>query len=265
MKPRRSVFLAHWREEEGRGRARELEDLGFRVRFEPVDAGGMLQILKTEKPGALVVDLSRSPAQGRDLGVALRLHRGTRRVPLVFAGGTPAAVKTVRQTLPDAVFASWDEIVGPLTEAMENPLVNPVVPSSALAGYSGTPLPRKLGIKSGTRVLLSGAPEDFPETLGDLPEGSRLLRRFVKDVDLILWFVRSERELNTGIGKWVRRTGPGGIWIAWPKKASDLPSDLTQAIVRRVGLASGLVDYKIAAIDATWSGLKFALRKRKKG
>jgi len=243
----------------------ELENLGFRVRFEPVDAGRVLRILKTEKPEAVVVDLSRSPAQGRDLAVALRVHGGTRHLPLVFAGGTAEAVNAIRRTLPDAVFASWEDILGPLSEALEGPVVNPVVPSSALAGYSGTPLPRKLGIKPGSRVLLSGAPEDFPRKLGDLPEGSRLLRRFVKDVDLILWFVRSERELIVGIEKWVSRLGKGGMWILWPKKASALPSDLTQAVVRRIGLASGLVDYKIAAIDATWSGLKFAMRKRREG
>ena len=88
-----------------------------------------------------------------------------------------------------------------------------------------------------------------------------MTRRFSSSVDLILWFVRSQRELDRGLPKWVDRVGKGGIWIIWPKKASGVVTDVQQNSVRRCGLDAGLVDYKIAAVDSTWSGLKFAVRK----
>jgi hypothetical protein len=83
-------------------------------------------------------------------------------------------------------------------------------------------------------------------------------------VDLVLWFVRSARELEGGIETWSARVGKGGLWIVWPKKSSGFATDLQQAIVRKTGLKAGLVDYKIAAIDQTWSGLKFAIRSKER-
>jgi hypothetical protein len=259
MKP---VRLASWREAEGKVRAKELKAAGHRVTFAPVDAGRLLAALKKDPPAAVVIDLDRSPAQGRDLGVALRVHGGTRGVPLLFAGGAPEKVEIVRKVLPDAGFAPWSEAGEALTRLLAAPLTDPVVPASNLAGYSGTPLPKKLGIKEGHRVLLAGGPEDFQKTLGSLPPGVTLTRRFQGRIDLILWFVRRSSELEKGIPTWAPRVGPGGIWILWPKQSSGVPSDLKQAVVRKVGLDAGLVDYKIAAVDETWSGLKFAVRKK---
>lgn len=153
---------------------------------------------------------------------------------------------------------SWERPCGQL---WITPPSDPVVPASALAGYSGTPLPKKLGIKEGFNVLLARAPGGFPRLFGTLPEGVRLRKRFGPGVDLILWFVGTPRELEEGIGEWASRTGDGGIWILWAKKGSERHSGVNQALVRKTGLANGLVDYKIAAIDETWSGLKFARRK----
>jgi hypothetical protein len=134
---------------------------------------------------------------------------------------------------------------------------------SAPAGYSGTPLPKKLGIKEGTPVLLFGAPAGFERTLGDLPAGARL-RRVARAAGqapgLTIWFVGSLRDLRKGMQARAAGTGPGGLWICWPKKASGVVTDVSENDVRAAGLARGLVDYKIAAIDATWSGLKFARR-----
>ena len=254
------VGLAHWRMEEGYLRKAELEARGFSVEYHPVAAGELLGVLKAQPPAALIIDLSRSPAQGRDLGVALRIHGSTRQVPLLFVEGDAEKVARVRQVLPDAIFTSWSGVAEPLKEVMARPPSDPVVPESALAGYSGTPLPRKLGIKEGNQLLLVRGPKGFQDTLGPLPDGVRFVTRYGPRVDLILWFVRQEGELEAGIEKWAPRVGRGGIWILWPKKSSGFPSDLKQATVRRVGLANGLVDYKIAAVDSTWSGLKFAVR-----
>ena len=131
-----------------------------------------------------------------------------------------------------------------------------------LAGYSGTPLPRKLGIKEGALVLLVGAPSGFEKTLGDLPVGVRVVRRTTAAPDLTLWFPAARRELERDVHqRGIAATEKGGIWIAWPKKASGVATDLTETHVREAGLANGLVDFKICAIDATWSGLRFARRR----
>jgi hypothetical protein len=176
-------------------------------------------------------------------------------------GGDSEKVENVRRILPDAEFAPWEKLESALAESWKRGREDPIVPTSILAGYSGTPLPKKLGIKAGTRVVLSKAPEGFSGTLGELPEGSRLLTRFGSGKDLILWFVRSRAELAQDIGKWAPRCGKGGMWILWPKKAGPMESDLTQADVRRTGLDNGLVDFKICSVDEVWSGLKFSVRK----
>jgi hypothetical protein len=126
------------------------------------------------------------------------------------------------------------------------------------AGYSGTPLPKKLGIKAGSRVAFPGAPEDFPEILGALPEG---VQRAEDSLDLVVFFVRSEAELRAGFERWSKAITPAGmLWIAWPKKTSGVLTDLTEKVVRDIALEKGMVDVKVAAIDATWSGLKLVYR-----
>src|SRR5262249_9740339 len=126
-------------------------------------------------------------------------------------------------------------------------------------GYSQTPLPQKLGIKANSTVLLMGAPRGFERTLGD---GGRITRSGRSDADLILFFASSGKELVRGLPKAGRRLASGGsMWVAWPKRASGVATDLTESIVRETCLVAGLVDYKVCAIDATWSGLKFARRR----
>ncbi|KRT75902.1 MAG: hypothetical protein XU14_C0083G0001, partial [Armatimonadetes bacterium CSP1-3] len=155
----------------------------------------------------------------------------------------------------------WDRIRGALKEAIAHPPADPVVPSSVLAGYSGRPLAKKLGIKPNSVVGLVDAPPGFRETLGHLPAAVAIRHDARGRCDLIVWFVRSRRELQRGMRGMAARTGSGGLWIAWPKRSSGLTVDLAQLDVRRTGLAAGLVDYKISAIDATWSGLLFTRRK----
>jgi hypothetical protein len=135
------------------------------------------------------------------------------------------------------------------------------VPSPA--GYSGTPLPQKLGIKPGSRVALIGAPGGFVEdVLGPLPEGVALRSDTRVTFDVGLLFARSARELGRRFPAALRAMGePGRLWMVWPKRASGVPTDLDENRVRDLGLAAGLVDYKVAAIDATWSGLCFARRR----
>jgi hypothetical protein len=129
-----------------------------------------------------------------------------------------------------------------------------------LAGYSGTPLVKKLGIKPGSTLALVGAPAGFRRELLGLPKDVRVRAEATDTPDIVVWFVRRRLELETGIPHMGVAMGPG-LWVAWPKKASGLKSDVTEDVVRAAGLANGLVDYKVCAINDIWSGLKFARRK----
>ena len=130
-----------------------------------------------------------------------------------------------------------------------------------MAGYSGTPLARKLGIKEGSVIAMINAPVDFQDTLGELPENVRIAKSTVRLVDLIVLFADSEKRLRRDFTKQAIKISPKGmLWIAWPKKSSGRTTDLTFANVQEIGLAAGLVDVKICAIDNVWSGLKFVYR-----
>lgn len=132
----------------------------------------------------------------------------------------------------------------------------------ANAGYSGTPLVRKLGIKEGSTLALLDAPRGFRRELVGMPRGVRVSQALgASPPDLIVWFVMSGRALDVRMAGVSRAMG-AGLWVAWPKKASGVATDLTEDVVRAAGLANGLVDYKVCAVNATWSGLKFARRKR---
>ena len=196
-----------------------------------------------------------------DVAVALRINKVTRPIPIVFVDGLPEKVLVVRQTLPDAVYSTWTHLAEDLPKAIDRPPRNPVVPESALAGYAGKSLGDKLGLKPDSVVALLNAPPDFAPTLEPLPKGVTLRRQMGDDVELVLWFVRSLRELKDGIGLRAARLGQSRLWVLWPKKTSGQSGDLSQASVRALGLAEGLVDYKIASVDATWSGLLFTRRK----
>lgn len=131
------------------------------------------------------------------------------------------------------------------------------------AGYSGTPLPRKLGIKPGHRVAFAGAPESLAEALGPLDPSVRRYGslRPKGPLDVIVVFVRNARELEDRFERARKRLAiDGGLWVAWPKQSSPLATDLRDAEVRRFGLSTGLVDNKVCAIDADWSGLRFVVR-----
>ena len=128
-----------------------------------------------------------------------------------------------------------------------------------LSGYSGTPLVKKLGIKPDARVALIGAPPGFRRELVGLPPRVALSTHARGSPDLVVWFVKSLRQLDAGIDGMARAMGPG-LWIAWPKRSSALASDIGENEVRAAGLAHGLVDYKVCAVNETWSGLKFARR-----
>jgi hypothetical protein len=128
------------------------------------------------------------------------------------------------------------------------------------SGYSGTPTAKKLGIKAGVTVIVVNTPGDYARLLGGVPEGVGLRSSLRGKADIVHLFVTSEADLVKRIDAMRRVIEPdGAIWVSWPKRASRVPTDLTEDVIRRVALGNRLVDVKVCAIDDTWSGLKLVI------
>ena len=129
-------------------------------------------------------------------------------------------------------------------------------------GYSGTPLARKLGIKEGFRVRVQNAPEDYESLLDPVPRDTVISSRVTRNVDMWHLFTKSRNELAaTLLVAMAAIRQDGAIWVSWPKKASGVPTDVTEDVIRELALPLGLVDVKVCAVDETWSGLKLVIRK----
>ena len=131
-----------------------------------------------------------------------------------------------------------------------------------MAGYSGTPLPAKLGIKPGLLVCAVGAPRDYAKLLGRLPEGAEVRATFSPRADIVHCFATRKADLAKALKSYRAALQPAAaIWVSWPKKASRVPTDITEDAIRGIALPLGLVDVKVCAVTEVWSGLKLVLRK----
>jgi hypothetical protein len=131
-----------------------------------------------------------------------------------------------------------------------------------MAGYSGTPVLKKLGIKPGWRVYAENAPDHYLQLLGPLPAGASLLPEIADKIDMVHLFTKEACELAARLGELRGAIEEDGvIWVSWPKKAAKVPTDVTEDVVREVALPLGLVDVKVCAVDEVWSGLKLVIRR----
>jgi hypothetical protein len=134
-----------------------------------------------------------------------------------------------------------------------------------MAGYSGTPLPTKLGIKTGHRTCFLREPSTFRDSLGPLPEGITVAtnRRTRGPFDVVVYFTRRQAELRRDFERLAGSLAQtGGLWISWPKRTSGIPTDLTEDVIRAIALEGGLVDNKVCAVDDIWSALRLVIRRR---
>src|ERR1051325_287539 len=130
------------------------------------------------------------------------------------------------------------------------------------AGYSGTPLAKKLGIKSGFRIFVDNAPETYQQLLAPLPDDVAFLGGLEDDLDMILLFFDRAKDLARKLKRSWKKLKPAGmLWVSWPKKAAKQPTDVTEDVVRELALPLGLVDVKVCAVDEIWSGLKLVIRR----
>jgi hypothetical protein len=133
---------------------------------------------------------------------------------------------------------------------------------TATAGYSGTPLAKKLGIKEGSTLCVVNAPKDYATLAAPMPQGVKLVSRVDPKTDMVHIFATERRRLDTALKGVTAKMHPAAaIWVSWPKKASKVPTDITEDTVRALALPLGLVDIKVCAVDEVWSGLKLVVRK----
>src|SRR5687767_3495665 len=255
----KTVRLVHWNEDEGLERRKQLEAFGFDALFDFGDGLFMARQIKASPPDAVVIDLSRVPSHGREVAQSVRTTKATRHVPIVFVDGEPEKVEKTRQFIPDATFTTWGRIKTALPKAIAKPVKDPVVPDH---NAWGKPTVAKLGVKSGFKVALVGSPRGFADTLKPLPAKVKFTARPEADADIYICFAKSSAELQAHLLAMRDADRQKTLWLAWPKKASGISSALDGNVVRETGLRAGWVDFKVCAIDDTWSGLAFKKRKQ---
>jgi CheY-like chemotaxis protein len=254
------ILLVHWNEKEARERSRKLKALGHKTAVLSDTEKRNFESIRESPPDLFLIDLTRLPSHGREVAGYLRRLKATRHVPILFVDGDADRVSRTRSLIPDADFAKWEDLKSAIPKAKKRAPAKPVVPGT-MAGYSGTPLFKKLGIREKYAVVLIDPPERFERKLEPLPAGAEIVDN-LKLANVAVHFALSESEL-------IRNFRPlatalpqkTALWIAWPKKTSGVATDLTENAIREFGLAAGWVDYKVCAIDETWSGLCFARRK----
>jgi CheY-like chemotaxis protein len=255
------VILVHWNAAEAQERAEKLKKLGHRAKILFDRDKEILQKIRNSPPDIFLIDLSRLPMQGREIAAYFRRQKSTRHVPTLFVGGDADRIASARKLLPDAQFTEWDGIKSAIAKALRSVPTNSVVPGT-MAGYSGSPLPRKLGIREGHSVALINAPESFERKLEPLP-ASVQISEDTGGANVAMLFAESEAVLVRDFRQLAKALPEKtALWIAWPKQTSGIATDLRENAVREFAMAAGWVDYKVCAIDETWSGLCFARRKK---
>ena len=245
------IRLLHWKREECAPRAAAIEALGYEVDSATLTSSSMKEF-RENPPDALVIDLSRLPSHGREVGVFLRHSRATRLIPLIYVEGAVEKVVAVQAALPDARYTTYAKLGPVLEDVLANPPREAYVPVSTA---EPAPLTKKLGVKAGQAVALIHAPKGFES---HIPNATRSLKG---KAHLTLWFVESRAELEEALPGMRQRAEDGGLWIVWPKTTKQAKPDINSTGIRALALAAGLVDFKICAIDETWSGMRFAVKR----
>jgi CheY-like chemotaxis protein len=249
------VVLIHFNEDDVPRRMEQLRRAGHQPEYVAPKDFRSLKTIRADPPDAVVIDFARLPSHGKEVAMALQQYAATRTVPIVFIEGDPAKTDKVRSAVPGAVFTTWEN-AAKVIEA-----VKPVpAPVRVTGTYSGTSLPKKLGIREASKVMTIASPDGFEEMLEPMPEGAEFVRTGTPDVLIV--FTTTQAELELRFAKALSRVGEKTkLWMAWPKKTSGVQSDLNEDAVRNFGLGIGWVDYKVCAIDNTWSGLALAPKK----
>jgi hypothetical protein len=248
------ILVIHREAAEAAALAGRLRDRGLQAEpYLSLGSKGFREI-RANPPDVILIDLIRLPSYGKAIGALLRESKALCTIPLVFIAGDPQKTAAVKRILPDAIYAPWLDVPAAVQRALELPAKPPKLPRS-----SGRSVAQKLGIEANSSLALLNSPGDFAL---DLPEGVRTAKR-PADADVVLLWARNEAVLDRELPAIVKLMGKGRrVWLLWPKRTSGVETNLTMPRVREVVIAYGLIDYKVCAVDATWSGMAVGLRRR---
>jgi hypothetical protein len=251
------VLVIHWDPVEASPLCDRIRREGFEASPYPIRGAGGFRAISENPPDAIVIDLMCMPSYGRVMGALLRERKSTRMIPLVFVQGDPEKTKRIRELLPDAVIADLLRIGPAVQRAIRHAPTQPVLPNPG-----NIPLLHKLRIREGAVIGLLHAPAGFEARLAPLPEGARL-KTGTQDADVILAFVKSAATLGRELPSLASEMRRGRtLWLFWPKKSGNLAGSLTMLTIREMCQQVGLTDYKVCAVDETWSGMAVAPRRK---
>lgn len=260
-----NIFYLHWHEAEAAKHVKPLTAAGHRVRVHS-------NIEKTADFGptpsdAFVISLDRLPSHGRAVAAVLWEAKNRRSIPVVFVGGAADKVNATKAIFPSATYCSRNELLDVVHRIVAGDIEVPaeaMVRRPSTSGYSGKPLPLKLGLADGQRVAFLHEPDDWDSIIGPMPADAKRFSKPAANLDLAVLFVTRANVLATEFPKLTTRMAlKGMIWVSWPKKSAKVPTDVDENVIREVCLSENWVDVKVCAVSEIWSGLKF-LRRRKK-
>ncbi len=253
------IRLLHWKAPEASKYLTTLAAAGHTVQYDQDVDSASLREWRVRPPQAFVIDLSRLPARGREIAIALRQSPATRRVPIVFCQGAPEKIEGTRALLPDAVYCEFSKLPGALRQALLAPPLEPAVPVAMMQRYATRTTAQKLGIDAACTVCVIDAPRGYLAVLGDLPAGIEFTHNEGSPAAVTLCFVHDLPSLQARMSGLRTRARTGKLWFCWRKgKAAGGISDSS---IRATGSSLGLVDYKVCSLNTVWSGMLFALRR----
>lgn len=256
-----NIRLIHWHAAEAAQQIELLRATGHEVAYEEKINHAIGRRIRETRPDAVVIDLSRLPSHGREIAVYLRGQKSTRDLPLVFVGGVEEKVAAIRQLLPDATYTTVGKLKSAIRSAIKNKPASPVVPPRMMERYALRTPAQKLGVKPDSAVAVFDAPRGYAQILGELPTGAMLHEEPASPCDVTVWFAHDPEAFLAALPRMQRLALKTKLWVAWKKKSAAPTSRLSEDFVRNAAIAGGLVDYKVCAIDATWSGLALAAKR----
>jgi hypothetical protein len=254
-KPEAIVRVFHQRASEAQPLLRLLRGAGYRVLYDATPGSKTVREIKEEGTSAIVIDLSRLPSHGRNIGSWVRGSKGIRHIPLIFVGGDPAKVVAIREEIPDAAYTSIKKLPAALKRAKAPR--EPVIPRQMMESVAGRTNAQKLGILENARVALIDPPRDYERVIGAMPEGATCVEN--PPASVALWFAHDPGELEAALPRYRALAAKSKLWIVWPKGRRD---GFNGDFVRARALKVGLVDYKICSLNESWSAMLFAVKKK---
>ncbi|HEY6986983.1 MAG TPA: hypothetical protein VH369_01290 [Bryobacteraceae bacterium] len=252
------IRLLHWNASEAAKYLSALTAARHRVEYDERFEPRLVRQWRTQPPDVFVIDLSRLPAQGREIAIALRQWPTTRRVPIVFCDGAPEKVEKTRALLGDALYCEFSKLRNSIRKALAEPCAEATVPTPMMKRYAMRTTAQKLGITADSTVAVIDPPRDYLTVLGDLPAGVQFIEDRVASVTLC--FVHDLPSLQERMSERRRLARTSKLWFCW-RKGKTAVSGLSGNSIRAAAVALGLIDYKICSLNAVWSGMLFAFRK----